>query len=294
MDRPARFEQKPRPAGPPTISFRWLVTAFASTLLFAGLCWYGALCLLFWQGQWQLLFHPSHAMTATPASSGIPYQETHFASSLTGEPTLDGWAIPAAPGSKYGTATVLYLHDARGSLSDCVPDLATLHSTGINVFAVDYRGFGRSADLHPTERTVTEDAASAWAYLTDERGIPPGRILVFGDGAGATLAAHLAFRFAPAGVVLEDSNLSARQILLSDSRARLLPLWLIQNEKLDPSADLAAGHIPRLFLDVRGNSARSRQLFDLSSYPKQYFDLRAAPGSAFTAALGRFFDDVLP
>jgi len=76
-----------------------------------------------------------------------------------------------------------------------------------------------------------------------------------------------------------------------------LPLWLLQNEKLDPTADLASAHVPRLFLDMRGDSVRTRALFDASSYPKQYFDLRTVPnggpGSAFTATLRRFFDDVL-
>jgi hypothetical protein len=71
-----------------------------------------------------------------------------------------------------------------------------------------------------------------------------------------------------------------------------LPLWLLQNEKLDPSADLAASHIPRLFLDVHSDSTRIRELFDLSSYPKQYFDLRSSPASARAETLRRFFDDV--
>ena len=286
--------EKPQPAAqPPTISLRWLVAALAVTLLFAGVCWYGALCLLFYQGQWQLLFHPSRGITAAPASLGIPFQETHFAASYTGPPVLDGWFIPAAPQSKYITDTVLYLHDARGSLSDSVPTLAILHATGINVFAVDYRGFGHSAEVHPTERTLNEDAISVWIYLTDELNILPSHLVVFGDGVGATLAAHLAVRFAPAGIVLEDPNPSARQILLSDSRARILPLWLLQNEKLDPAADLAASHIPRLFLDVQGDSTRTRALFNLSSYPKQYFDLHSAPASALGDTLRRFFDDVL-
>ena len=149
-----------------------------------------------------------------------------------------------------------------------------------------------SAGAHPTERLATDDAIAAWTYLTDTRHIPPSHLIVFGDGVGATFAAHLAAQFAPAGVILEDPNPPARQILLSDARARILPLWLLQNERLDPTADLASSHIPRLFLDVRGDpevstvhgsgvvaphSTRTRALFDASSYPKQYFDLRAFP-----------------
>ena len=301
---------------PPDISPRWLFTALSLSLLAAALCAYAALCLLFYQGQWQLIFHPSRAITATPASAGLAYKEIHFDVTEGGLPQLDGWWIPADPQSKYVTVAVLYLHDANGSLSGCVPALATLHSTGVNVFAFDYRGFGRSAGSHPTERLATADSIAAWTYLTDTRHIPPRNLIVFGDGVGATFAARLAAQFAPAGVILEDPNPPARQILLSDARARILPLWLLQNQRLDPSADLASSHIPRLFLDRRGDaevstvhasgvaaphSTRARALFEASSYPKQYFDLRAfpetspeaSPDSALTATLSRFYDDVL-
>jgi pimeloyl-ACP methyl ester carboxylesterase len=282
---------------PPDISPRWLFTALALALAAAALCGYAALCLLFYQGQWQLLFHPSRAITATPASAGLAWEEIHFDVTDAGLPQLDGWWIPADPGSKYVTATVLYLHDARGSLSGCVPALSTLHSTGVNVFAFDYRGFGRSAGSHPTERLAADDSIAAWTYLTDTRHISPRNIIVFGDGVGATFAARLAAQFAPAGAILEDPNPPARQILLSDARARILPLWLLQNEHLDPSGDLASSRIPRLFLDRHGDSTRTRALFEASAYPKQYFDLRAlpdtGPDSAFTATLTRFYDDVL-
>ena len=278
---------------PITVSLRWLLTAIVITLVLAAFCGYATLCLLFYQGQWQLLFHPSRALSATPATVGLAFDEIHFDVTDTGQPRLDGWWIPAAPASPDANAALLYLHDARGSLSDCVPALATLHSLGINVFAFDYRGFGRSAGAHPSERLATADSVAAWTYLTDLRQIPPRRLIVFGDGTGATFASRLAVQFAPAGAILEDPNPSAHQVFLADGRARILPLWLLQNERLDPTADLAAAHVPRLFLDVHGDSRRTRALFRSSSLPKQYFDLRSTPEAAFTATLRRFFDDVL-
>ncbi len=289
----AKKSPPPAAAEPITVSPRWLLTAFAATIVLALLCGYGALCLLFYQGQWQMLFHPSRKVSSTPASASLAFSDVRFDVTDTGKPQLDGWWIPAAPGSQYAFATVLYLHDARGSLSDCIPALTMLHALGINVFAFDYRGFGRSAGAHPTERLATADTAAAFTYLTDLRHIAPRSLIVFGDGVGTTFAANLATQFAPAGVILEDPTPSARQIFLTDARARILPLWLLQNEKLDPRADLAAAHAPRLFLDVHGVSTRTRALFEASSYPKQYFDLRSAPESTVNATLRRFFDDVV-
>lgn len=294
MSQKSGQRHKPQPAAQPiTVSPRWLAIAFGITLLLAALCGYGALCLLFYQGQWQLLYHPSRAISDTPLRHGVPFDNFNFAVDEVGRPTLNGWYIPAAPSARYSAATVLYLHDARGSLSDCLPALLALHAIGINVLAFDYRGFGFSSGAHPTERTATADSIASFTYLTDLRHIPARSLIVFGDGVGATFAAHLATQFAPAGIILEDPNQSARQIYLADARARMLPLWLLQNEKLDPTADLAAAHVPRLFLDVRGDTTRTRALFNASSYPKQYFDLRNSPGSAFSATLRRFFDDVL-
>lgn len=275
------------------VSPRWLAGAIAATLVLAAVCGYGALCLLFYQGQWQLLFHPSRTVAETPAQAGVAWEEIHFDVNDAGQPRLDGWWIPADAGAAYATDTVLYLHDGRGSLSDCVPALVRLHSIGINVFAFDYQGFGHSVGAHPTERLATADSVAAWTYLTDLRHVQPRNLIVFGDGAGAAFAAHLGAAFAPAGVILENPSPTARQMFLSDARARMLPLWLLQNERLDPTGELVSTHVPRMFLDVQGDSVRTRALFDASSYPKQYFDLRRSPDSALAATLRRFFDDVL-
>jgi pimeloyl-ACP methyl ester carboxylesterase len=295
MSSPLAKKSPPAPASaePIIVSPRWLAIAVALTLLLAALCGYGALCLLFYQGRWQLLFHPSRTISAKPADEGMRFDEIHFDVNTSGHSQLDGWWIPANPGAPYPSATILYLHDARGSLSDCIPALSMLHTAGVNLFAFDYRGFGRSAGAHPTESLATADAIAAWTWLTDLRHIPPRSLIVYGDGVGATFAAHVAARFAPAGIILQDPNRSARQIFLTDARARILPLWLLQTENLDPTADLGAAHIPRLFLDIHGDSARTRALFNVSSYPKEYVDLRSAPETTVLTAVRRFLDDVL-
>lgn len=292
MKRSVPVPVQPPPAEPPTVGVRWLLTALAVTMVLAAVCAYGALCLLFYQGQWQMLFHPSRTIAATPASQALPFEEIRFDVTDTGRPLLVGWWIPAPTNGRYAADTILYLHDGRGDLSDTLPALTALRNLGVNVFAFDYRGFGQSTGAHPTERLATEDAEAAFTWLTDTRQIAPGSIVVYGDGTGATFAAGLAAKFAPAGVVLQDPNPTARQIFASDARAQILPLWLLQNEKLDPAADLAAAHVPRLFIERAGDNARTRQLFRSSSWPKQYADLRKAPEPTVTETLRRFLDEV--
>jgi len=289
--RPAPQVRQTEP--PPTVSARWLFTALAITLIGAAFCGYCALALLFYQGQWQMLFHPSRAITTTPAFAGLLFEEIHFDVTDAGNPRLDGWWIPASPGVSGGNGTILYLHGAGGDLSDCVPDLAALHQLGVNVFAFDYQGFGRSVGRHPTERLTTVDSVAAWTYLTDTRHIPAKNVVVLGDGVGSVFAAQLAARFAPAGAILEDPAPTARQIFLSDARAQMLPLWLLQKEILDPAPAIARTHVPLLFLDRADDSSRAHELFAAAPYPKQYFDLRSAPAPVVTAAVRRFLDEVL-
>lgn len=309
--RPApRIPPRPAPAEPPPlVSGRWLLSAFLLSIAAAAVCGYGVLCLLFYQGQWQFLFHPSRTVSATPAQAGLPWEDIRFDVTDTGQPQLDGWWIPSgnsiplrgqprsAPGqptSSYANDTILYLHDGRGSLSDCIPELATLHSLGINLFALDYRGFGRSMGRHPTERLGTADAIAGWTYLTDTRHIPASHIVVFGDGIGAVFAVRLATRFAPAGLLLQDPPPPARQIFARDARARIVPLRLLQNEFLDPAPDLTRIHAPLLFLErATGDAARTRDLFRAASMPKQIYDLRSASDASYSAALRRFLDEVL-
>ncbi len=133
-----RYEQgKPAPAQPehPTVSLRWLLSAIGITLLGALLCAWASLCLLFWQGAWQLLYHPSATVAPTPANAGLAYDAVAFAATDTGQLRLQGWWIPAQPGARFSRYTVLYLHGPNGNLGDAIDALAQVHAAGVNVFA---------------------------------------------------------------------------------------------------------------------------------------------------------------
>lgn len=276
----------------PLVSLRWLLGAVAVTVAVAAFCAYAVLCLLFYQGQWQMLFHPSRSITATPASAGLEFQPIRFDYNELGQPQLNGWWIPAAPGSKYVQSTILYLHPGSGSLSDSVPQLGLLHSAGINLFAIDYRGFGQSAGAHPTERQAQDDAAAAWTYLTGIRHLAPSQIVVYGDGAGASFAANLATRHPVAGLILEDIGPTAHSIFMQDARARLIPLSLLAKERLDPSGELASLATPKLFLDT-GAADRTRADFSVAHPPKQYFAVQNGTASETLSSLTRFLGEVL-
>jgi len=287
-----RPEQPARPTSAPiTVSGRWLAAAFAIAVAAAALCAYGTLCLLFYQGQWQMVLHPSRSMAATPASQGIKFDDIQFDYTETGVAKLDGWWIPAEPASQWSASAVLYLHGGEGSLSNCVDDLVALHSLGINVFAFDYRGFGRSAGTRPSEQRMSEDSSAAWHYLTDTRRMDSKSIVIYGSGVGASLGAELAAQHNPAGVVLDGPSDSARQTIGRDARAKILPFWLLLTERFDPVNALQDSKLPKLFVDRNGAQQRTEQLYQAAALPKEYFELRQ---SGYESTLRRFFDEILP
>ena len=237
-----------------------------------------------------MVLHPARTITATPASQGLKFDDVRFDYTETGTARLDGWWIPAEKDARWSNRALLYLHDGSGSLSDCVDDLATLHSLGINVFAFDYRGFGHSPGPTPREKRMKEDADAAWTYLSDTRHFEAKSIVVYGAGVGASLAAELAARHAPAGVILDGPSEAAQKIIGADARSRILPGWLI-TERFDPRDTLRSLGVPKLFLDRSGMKSRTEELYQPAAFPKEYFELKQG---GYEPTLRRFFDEVLP
>jgi uncharacterized protein len=209
-----------------------IAMSLVAALVFA----WGALCILFWQGSWQLLYHPTAAVAQTPASANLDFESVGFDTTSSGEPQLRGWWIPASQ----ARFTALFLHGATGNLGDSVDSLVPLHAAGLNIFAFDYRGYGQSHFVHPSEARWREDADAAIAYLTGTRHIPIGSIILVGRDLGANLAVEVGAAHPDlAGVVLEAPVESPATIIFSDGRSQLVPARLLASDRWK-TADAAA------------------------------------------------------
>jgi uncharacterized protein len=294
-----RAPQTQRPA-PPTVSGRWLLKAGGVTLVASVACVWAALCLLFWQGSWQLLYHPTAAVTRTPASVGLPFDPVGFAATEVGEPQLKGWWIPAGPDARYSRYTVLYLHSQDGNLSDAVEALAALHAVGVNVLAFDYRGYGQSQFAHPSEARWREDAEWALQYLTATRHIAPGTIILDGRNLGANLALEVGARHAElAGLVLQEPLEEPTDAIFRDPRAKLIPARLLVRDRFDANSAAAALHVPSLwFLQTasagQGGSSKTPEAFQALRSPKMMVWLTSSPHEQkdFANSLARWLDDL--
>lgn len=235
----------PVPSAPPTVSGRWLLSAIGAVAVAALFCAWGTLCILFWQGSWQLLYHPASAVTRTPASVNLPFDSVGFDTTPTGQPLLRGWWIPAASPARF---TAIYLHGETGNLGDTIPALLPLHAARLNLFAIDYRGYGQSHFIHPNETRWREDADAAIAYLTNTRHIPMSSIILVGHGLGANLALETAAAHPDlAGIILEQPLNSPTSAIFSDARAKLVPARLLVRDRWDTDAAASNLLIPSLW-----------------------------------------------
>ncbi len=88
---------------------------------------------------------------------------------------------------------VLYLHGTFRNLFQNRPKIAAIHDAGFSVLAVDYRGWGESSPLLPSEASIVEDAELAWVEFQRRVPLPQSRI-VFGHSMGSGVAVELALR----------------------------------------------------------------------------------------------------
>ena len=115
-------------------------------------------------------------------------------------PTSVLWAIYLhGAGSQIGSASTAYR-------------VRLLRDAGLNVLAVEYRGYGFSREHTLTEDGLYADARAGWNYLRDVRGVPRDRIAIWGYSLGGSVATHLAVAVAPAALITEATGISVRSI----------------------------------------------------------------------------------
>ena len=242
------FDDPLRPRNP-LVSHHWILGGIGLMVVASLVAIYFAIGLLFWQGQWQLIFHPSHAVARTPANDGVYFDDVRFDVTEAGQTRLNGWWIPADTSLSRKQAAILYLHDARGSLADALPDILALHALGKDVFAFDPRGFGKSEWAKPSEKHWDQDADAALYYLASIRHIGPSHLIVVGRGLGATVAANLAMKHPQIkSLVMIDPQPPTLALLQTPRWTHILPIGLLARDRFNPARALSSRSLDKLFL----------------------------------------------
>ena len=273
------------------VSGKWLVKSIIACLVAAGFALYCAVCLLFYQGQWQFVFSrnpPRHANAAAIASSsGLPIQNIRFDYTEEGIAQLDGWWIPAEdetklPASAQGSAktqplVVLFCPNGRTTLPKNIDALRAFHSLGVSVFAFDYRGTGLSSSGHPSQEKAYADGVAAFRYLTGIRHIAPNRIVLYGAEMGSAVAGSIVEQWPTiAGLVLENPQPSLTKQVRREQHIHLLPMWLVFTENFDISKITPTLKMPKLIIATSGKPEYfqgAEAVYNEAAPPKQKIDI---------------------
>ena len=183
-----------------------------------------------------VLYHPAAAIAETPADHHLRYQTVRFRASDGTQ--LEGWWIPC----RNARATVVYCHGNAGNRSEDARWAPFFARQRMNVLLWDYRGYGGS-EGRPSEDGLRRDAQAAFdAAAESAPGLP---VILYGHSLGGAVAAGLAQDRPAAGLILEGTFASAR-----DMAARLYPAWPVApflSVRFDTAAGTAAlSGLPKL------------------------------------------------
>jgi pimeloyl-ACP methyl ester carboxylesterase len=155
--------------------------------------------------------------------------------------------------------------------------LLNLRRLGVNLFAFDYRGYGRSEGV-PTEAGVYRDVRAAWDHLVARRGQTPKSILLFGHSLGGAIAIDGALHREVAGLVVQSSFTQVRDMARTIYPS--IPLHLIARNQFKSLEKVPRLRMPKLFIhgsvDPTVPIEHGRRLFAAAADPKEWYEVPRA------------------
>jgi hypothetical protein len=224
----------------------------------------------------RFVFFPTRELVGTPADAGLEYTSVHL--ETEDGLRLHGWWAPAEP----ERAVLLFFHGNAGNISDRVDSIGVFHDLDLSVFIFDYRGYGQSQG-EPSEQGTYADAEAAWTYLTEERGVPPDRIVMFGRSLGGGVAAELATRHRPRALVLESTFSSIRD--MAAAAMPLVPIGAFLRTRYDTLSKVSSITAPVLVVHSRDDEVvpfeQGLAIYKAAPAPKALLELRYGHNEGF-------------
>ncbi len=118
---------------------------------------------------------------------------------------------------------VLYLHGNSDNLQRWAQHHGDFTTRGLDFFAIDYRGYGKSQGT-PSEKGLYKDALAAYAYLSEH--YRPEQIYIFGRSLGTGVAGYLASEKKAAMLMLETPYYSMKDVFERQAPFLYLPFPL--------------------------------------------------------------------
>jgi pimeloyl-ACP methyl ester carboxylesterase len=215
------------------------------------------------------------------------------------------WWLPHADKN---APTLLYLHGTFRTLLENLHKINALRAAGFSVLAVDYRGWGLSTSITPSEQTILQDADVAWSEL-QRREVRAAQRVIYGHSMGSAVAVDLASRLKADqdyGALILESAFTSFSDLAKESGFLARLLMVFSQERFASIEKIAKVNAPVLMLHGNQDTTipihLSEKLFAAAKSPKQWHaivggahsDLDEVGGASYQAALKDFIKQFLP
>ena len=229
----------------------------------------------------------------TPEPVGFALEDVFFEASDGVK--LHGWYAvkERADEDSASFATILWCHGNAGNITYRYHNLVQLvERLGVDVFILDYRGYGRS-EGKPSEEGLYRDGAAAHRYLTETRGVPVERLVLFGRSLGAAVVIHTALNHPAAGVIVESPMFSVREMAVTLFKIR--PLGAIVPNQFPAGEEIARVKGPVLVLHGDADTivplSQGKRVYHAAPEPKFFYRIPGA-GHNDTYLIGgeRYFE----
>jgi uncharacterized protein len=211
-----------------------------------------------WVFQRKLIYFPTAEVVPMPGAADVRLRTSDGL-------TLGAWLVtPPRPGPH---TVVLVANGNGGNRSDRAPLAAALAEAGLAVLLFDYRGYGGNPGS-PSEEGLALDVRAAHAYLTEDLGVPPERLIYYGESLGAAVVTELAVHHPPAGLLLRSPFVDLASA--GQEQFPFLPVRLLLRDRF-PVAENLAGLVDVPVTVVLGTSdsiippGQSRQVAEAGS-----------------------------
>jgi pimeloyl-ACP methyl ester carboxylesterase len=173
---------------------------------------------------------------------------THESLSVpSGGETIDVEFIPAPTTSgAHPDVTLIYFHGQSNDVGTTWPRLELLYPLGVNIAAVDPRGYGKSTGT-PSEPGIHADVQAVWDALPAMKGLDPKKFVIYGRSLGAAFAIDLAAARTPSALVTESAFASIAA-MVRDGAYVDLPPGFVADSRWDNLAKIPTVAAPYLAL----------------------------------------------
>jgi pimeloyl-ACP methyl ester carboxylesterase len=232
-----------------------------------------------------LLFYPQKEYLRTPHDINLAYEQVSTLGADGIE--LNSWFLPAVTDNNKteNSPVVLFLHGNAENISTHIGSVYWLPEQGVDVFLLDYRGFGHSQG-DPYIPAIFEDVESSLIWL--RKRFPERRIFILGQSIGSAIAttsmALFKDEYQLSGLALDASFTGYRDIAQEVTGSHVITwvawpfTWLLPTE-WDPQHHIAdISPSPILFFHSKTDSVLpyelGLELYGIAKQPKEWQESR--------------------